>query len=286
MPTRSHMGGDVLSLTCWSLMLSSQLYTIFQTSWSSLLSRTLTICTHPGVHSGSQDLPTSGPGVPRWSPHRVLLPHALEHSRLQISSKKKGLSNEVDKSCTKLHHTHFHMEQEANFQKPPLTHLEPQLLGSRDPKQVHLFHHRDVAKAKNLGSDTALSRSPLNYDSKCTDYYFLYNSSQSSSGAWTQHIRKQWSNENRDTNNSKGELNTEENKLRKYKCVWRQSSGAMPLLEPPRLQSKPWPRTREWHRGLEPHLPVRKAQRVPTIWEQVAPPGQLDTHANYEGALN
>lgn len=113
-------------------------------------------------------------------------------------------------------------------------------------------------------------------------YYFLYNSSQSSSGAWTQHIRKEWSNENRDTNNSKGELNTEENKLKKYKCVWRQSSGAMPLLEPPRLQSKPWPRTQECHRGPEPHLPVRKAQRVPAIWEHVAPPGQLDIHANYE----
>lgn len=137
-------------------------------------------------------------------------------------------------------HTLSHGASEANFQKPPLTHLEPQLLGSREPKQVHLSHHRDVAKARNLGSDTALSRSPLNYDSKYTDYYFLYNSSQSSSGAWTQHIRKEWSNENRDTN-SKGELNTEENKLRKYKCVWRQSSGATPLLEPPRLQSKPWP---------------------------------------------
>ena len=65
------------------------------------------------------------------------------------------------------------MVQEANFQKPPLTHLEPQLLRSREPKQVHLFHHRDVAKAKNLGSDTAFSRSPLNYDSKCTITFYI-----------------------------------------------------------------------------------------------------------------
>lgn len=56
------------------------------------------------------------------------------------------------------------------FRKRPRPHVETQLLGSREPKQGPLSH-RDAAEARDSGPDTVLSRSPLNYDSKCTANY-------------------------------------------------------------------------------------------------------------------
>ena len=191
-------------------MLSSQLYTIFQTSWSSLLSGTLTICTHPGVHSGSQGPPPSGPGAPRESQHcALLLPHTLEHSRLRISSEENGLTNEARKSCTKLRDTRSHMVQAATFQEAPTPSPGDPTTGIQGTETGPSVPQRR-GRGQGLGPDTALSRSPLNYDSKCTACYLLYNSSQPSSSAWTQQIRKEQPNESRDPNNSKGALNTRE----------------------------------------------------------------------------
>lgn len=124
------------------------------------------------AHPHQDQRPCGGPSTALSSFHTLWNTRGSKSPQRKMVSQMKHANHA--QSCV----THaFTWCKQPLFRKRPRPHLKTQLLGSREPKQGPLSH-RDAAEARDSGPDTALSRSPLNYDSKCTANYLLCNSSQ------------------------------------------------------------------------------------------------------------